>query len=146
MGGKRDYKIKLPPNEQEKINPRIGCVFSFARKNKRVSSFVFHSLHSKITVAGKHLVIYVPPVRILNQIGIHIPAITVQVHEHGTKHPCCFHTENHLYHHPLNILRVEFYLRHKSLPIFCTNSYFFEKKLFILLCKAYPTQLSRKIF
>jgi hypothetical protein len=89
-------------------------------------------------VAGKHPVASVPLVRILDRVGIHVPAIAVPVHVHSAQHAHS-RAKNHLYHHPLSSLRVEYYLGPKSPPVFRTDSCFLKKKNFTHLREAYPT-------
>ena len=58
----------------------------------------------------------------------------------------CSHAKNHLYHHPLSTLGVEYYLGHKSPPIFRADSYFFRKKTFTHSCKDVPNATLEKNF
>jgi hypothetical protein len=54
---------------------------------------------------------------------------------------------NHLCHHPLNTLGIEFYLEHRSSPAHRTNwLFFYFEKIHSLSCKAYPTKFSKVIF
>lgn len=53
----------------------------------------------KETVAGQNLVTIVPPVRILDRVGLHVPVVVlgvpIRVHGRDTKYAIC-----HLCHHP----------------------------------------------
>src|SRR3989344_9371503 len=103
------------------------------------------SLHKKqenTAVSGKHPILVVPSVRILNRVGVHVTAVAVPVHVHRAElsyrkpslPPSLEYSQD----------CIEFgtsksaSLRHQFL--------YFLRTLIILLQKIYPLQLSRKAF
>jgi len=56
-------------------------------------------MREKTAVSRKDLIAIVPPVRILDGVGVDIPPIAVPVHIHGTKNQL-YRIRNHPYHHP----------------------------------------------
>lgn len=59
-------------------------------------------LGRKTIVSGEHLIAIVPPVRVLNSIRVHVPAVVVPVHVDRAKRAGYSRIQNHLYHHPPN--------------------------------------------
>ena len=58
--------------------------------------------------------------------------------------PARSQAENHPCHRPLNALEAVSYSGHQSPPVFCTNSWFFERIFLALSRRKYPARLSRK--
>lgn len=73
-------------------------------------------------VSGEDAVAVVPPVRIRNRVGIHVPVVAVPVDVHRTKRS---RTGDHLCHCPLSTLGIVSYLGPKSPPVAGTNSCIF---------------------
>ncbi len=95
-------------------------------------------------MAGKHLVASVPTVRILDGVGVDVPAVVVPVHVHRAKDQC-YRTRDHPYHRPpnhdeLNFMR-DLEVHRSRTPILVI----FLKKFYPLSRKAYPARLSGKI-
>ena len=84
-------------------------------------------------VSGEHLVAIVPLIRILNGASIHAPADAIPAAADRAKHTSRSRAKNHPCHHPLmNTLKIEFYSRHRSPPVFAPIPVFFEKNFYTL--------------
>jgi hypothetical protein len=101
---------------------------------KGVNKQNFRKSGRKKTVAGKDLVASIPPVRILNGVGLNVPVaiVGVPVRVHGPKPK---YTTRHQCHCLLNILKAVSYLEPQSSPAHRTDSFLFFKNLDIDACQ-----------
>ena len=96
-------------------------------------------------MAGEHPVVSVPLIRILDRVGVHVPAVAVPVHVHRAQHENVLARKIIFKHYPWNSPRIEYHSGHKKSPNFSRRFLFLKKK--ILHTRARHTQRdSRKKF